>query len=66
MSKPMRLKIVSMFPLKNEIELVNLETGLTVYWKLGPALSCRMYRIGEIYLVKDREISREPESNDEP
>ena len=60
MTNPKRLKIVSMTPLKNEIELIDLDSGLTVYWKLGTALNTGMYKIGECYTVKNREIVRMP------
>lgn len=54
-----RLKIVGLIPLKNEIELIDLDSGLPVYWKLGTALNTGMYSIDEIYLVKGNEITKE-------
>ena len=58
MRTPKLLKIVSMIPLKNQVELVDLENGLTVYWNLGTALNTRMYQIGDVYLVSGTVIEK--------
>ncbi len=54
-----RLKIVALIPLKNEIELIDLDSGLPVYWKLGTALNTGMYLVGQVYIVKNNIIERE-------
>lgn len=53
-----KLRIVTLMPLKNQVELLDLDTGLAVYWKLGTSLNTSLYTIGDVYLVEKNIITK--------